>query len=255
MEPAAINIGASIESMLTSVAKIVPKLAAFIVILVIGWIIAVLIQRLAMLVLHRLHFERVASRGMVGEGLRRGGYDASRLLAKLFFWAVILITLQLAFNIFGNNPITLMFRSIVAWLPKLAIAVIIVIVASAIAHALRGLVAAALAAVPYGRTVAAAVSVFIIGLGIIAALNQIGVATTVTEPVLITVLATVGAILAIGVGGGLIRPMQQRWERMLSRGERDAASIRTPAYQRGREDARRGAGTPTEPRPERHDTP
>jgi hypothetical protein len=255
MEPAAIDIGASIESMLTSVAKIVPKLAAFIVILVIGWIIAVLLQRLALLVLHRLHFERVASRGMVGEGLRRGGYDASRLLAKLLFWAVLLITLQLAFNVFGNNPITLMFRSIVAWLPKLAIAIIIVIVASAIAHAVRGLVAAALGAVPYGRAVDTAVSIFITGLGVIAALNQIGVATTVTEPVLITVLATVGAILAIGVGGGLVRPMQQRWERMLSRGERDAASIRTPAYQRGAEDARRGPGTPTEPHPERHDMP
>src|SRR4051812_13622123 len=170
MEPTAIDIGASIESMLTSVAKIVPKLAAFIVILVIGWIIAVLLQRLALLILHRLHFDHVASRGMVGEGLRRGGDDAAWLLAQLGFWAVLLITLQLAFNVFGNNPITLMFRSIVAWLPKLAIAVIIVIIASAIAHAVRGLVAAALGAVPYGRAVAGAVSIFIVGLGVIAAL-------------------------------------------------------------------------------------
>ena len=42
----------------------------------------------------------------------------------------------------------------------------------------------------------------IVGLGVIAALNQIGVATTVTTPVLIAVLATGGGVIVVGVGGG-----------------------------------------------------
>ena len=53
----------------------------------------------------------------------------------------------------------------------------------------------------------------------IAALNQIGVASAVTLPVLITVLATVAGVIIVGVGGGLIKPMQHRWERMLNRAE------------------------------------
>lgn len=53
---------------------------------------------------------------------------------------------------------------------------------------------------------------------------------------LITVLATIGAILAIGVGGGLVRPMQDRWERMLNAAERETNTQLT-AYQRGREHA------------------
>ena len=53
------------------------------------------------------------------------------------------------------------------------------------------------------------------GDGIIAALNQLGIANSVTLPVLITVLATIGGILVVGVGGGLIRPMQERWQRWL----------------------------------------
>ena len=40
---------------------------------------------------------------------------------------------------------------------------------------------------------------FIIALAVIAALNQMGVATTVTTPVLVAVLATV-----IGLGGGMV---------------------------------------------------
>ena len=79
-------------------------------------------------------------------------------------------------------------------------------------------------------------SVIIIALGAIAALNQVGIATTVTEPVLFTVLFTAGVIIAIGVGGGLIKPMQERWERMLSAAERET-NTQIASYQQGRSDA------------------
>ncbi len=68
--------------------------------------------------------------------------------------------------------------------------------------------------------------VFIVGLGIIAALNQIGVAAAVTLPILIAVLAAVAGILIVGVGGGLIRPMQQRWEGWLDRAESETKNFR-----------------------------
>jgi hypothetical protein len=246
---AAIDIGQSLQRMLDNVVRIVPKLIVFVVILIIGWIVAKLIERAVAAILGRMHFNRVAERGVVGTALRRSDYDASRLIARLFFYAVLLITLQMAFNVFGPNPISDLLRAIVAWLPRLAVAVIIVVIASAIAHAVKELMAAALGAVSYGRFLADAVAAFIIVLGVIAALNQIGIATTVTEPILIFALATIGAILAIGVGGGMIKPMQQRWERMLSATERDVEAVRSSAYQRGREDAMRGGGVPTEGRP------
>jgi hypothetical protein len=251
---AAINVGQSLQNILEAVARIVPRLIVFAIILIIGWIVAKLIERAVALILGRLHFNRVADRGVVGNALRRSDYDASHLIARLFFYAVLLITLQVAFNVFGPNPISDILRAIVAWLPRLAVAVIIVVIASAIAHAVKELLRAVLGAVSYGRILAEAVAVFIVALGVIAALNQIGIATTVTEPLLITALATIGAILAIGVGGGLIRPMQQRWERILTAGERDVETVRSSAYQRGREDAMRGEGVPREGgRP--HETP
>ena len=81
-------------------------------------------------------------------------------------------------------------------------------------------------------------SIVIITLGAIAALNQVGIAAGVTQPVLYTVLLTAGAVVAIGVGGGLIKPMQERWERMLSAAERET-STQLAAYQAGRTDAMR----------------
>jgi hypothetical protein len=134
--------------------------------------------------------------------------------------------LQLAFGIFGPNPISAMLFGVIAFLPRLVVAIIIVVVAAAIANAVRDLVTGALGGLSYGRVLANLAAIFIIALGVIAALNQVGIATTVTQPVLIAVLATVAGILIIGVGGGLVRPMQNRWEGWLNRMSEESRAIR-----------------------------
>ncbi len=57
-----------------------------------------------------------------------------------------------------------------------------IVITSAIAKGVKDLIAWALGGLSYGKLLANIASVFILGPGIIAALNQIGVATTVTTP-------------------------------------------------------------------------
>ncbi|MFC3897286.1 hypothetical protein ACFOWZ_37905 [Lentzea rhizosphaerae] len=233
-----------------AVATFVPKLAAFLLILLIGWFVAKAVSKLVDKVLERVGFDRLVERGGMRQMLSRSKYDASDLLAKLVYYALLLITLQIAFGVWGPNPVSELLTGIVAWLPKAAVAIIIVVVAGAIANAAKDFIGGALGGLSYGRVLANIASIFIWALGIIAALNQIGVATTVTTPVLIAVLATAGGILVVGVGGGLIRPMQQRWEGWLGRAEAELpqAQAQAEAYQRGREDAvRTGAETASIP--------
>ena len=222
-----------------------PKFAIFLVILLVGWLIAKALRKLVDVVLSRVGFDRAVERGGVGRALERSKYDASGLIAALVYYAVLLIALQFAFGVFGPNPVSDLLATIVRWLPKAVVAIVIVVVAAAIANALRDLVGSALSGLSWGQLVARIVQVFVIALGIIAALNQMGIATAVTTPVLIAVLATVGGVIVVGMGGGLVRPMQQRWERWLDRAERDLpqARSREEAYQRGREDAERDAWT------------
>ncbi|MGW2153774.1 mechanosensitive ion channel family protein [Nonomuraea sp. NPDC001699] len=242
------NIGQGLTDAWRQVATFVPRLVAFLVILIIGWIVAKALQKLVDKLLDRVGFERAVQRSGVQRWLESSRYDASGLLAKLVYYAILLITLQIAFSVFGPNPISALLNGVVGWLPKAVVAIVIIVIAGAIARAVKDLVDGALGGLSYGRWLGIAAAVFIWALGIIAALNQIGVATTVTTPVLITVLATIGAILAIGLGGGLVRPMQQRWERWIGRIEAEAPQARAhaEAYQRGREDARTMA-RPAEP--------
>ncbi|MFD8593267.1 hypothetical protein ACFV1B_27575 [Streptomyces sp. NPDC059637] len=242
---AAVDVTRGLQDAWSSVVTFVPKFVAFLVIMIVGWIVAKILAKAVNKVLERVGFDRAVERGGIARAMERTKYDASDIIAKLIYYAVLLITLQVAFSVFGPNPISTLLRGVVAWLPRAAIAVVIVVVAAAIAAGVRDIVSGALGGLSYGKFLATAASVFIIGLGVIAALNQVGIAVAVTVPVLVAILATVGGILVVGVGGGMVKPMQQRWERWLTTAESEGQSARTQleAYNRGRRDAT-GAARP-----------
>ncbi len=219
----------SLKAGLTSVITFVPKLLAFLVILIIGLLIAKAIAKVVSKVLEKIGFDRVVERGGIKKALARSEYDASTVIGKIIYYALVLFVLQLAFGVFGPNPISDLIYKIIAFIPALIVAIVIVIVAAAIAAGVKALIQGTLGGLSYGKTLANIASIFILFLGVVAALNQIGVATTVTTPVLITILAIIGGVIIVGAGGGLIKPMQARWEQYLTKAEEEAPKIRQHA--------------------------
>lgn len=214
---------------LRTIGVFLPKLIAFLLILIIGLFIAKAIGKALNKVLERAGFDRAVERGGVKKALAQSKYDASDIVGKLVYYTLLLFVLQMAFGVFGPNPVSDLLSSIIAFLPKAIVAIIIVVVAAAIAAAVRELLSNTLGGLSYGKTLANIVAFFIIGLGVIAALNQVGIATTVTLPVLVAVLATIGGILIVGVGGGLIKPMQTRWESYLVKAEEELPKVKAEA--------------------------
>ncbi|WBC15186.1 hypothetical protein O7600_29690 [Micromonospora sp. WMMA1998] len=250
-----VDISAAWTDFWRSVLLFVPRAIAFIAILVVGWLIARAVLKIVDAALERVGFDRAVERGGIKRALERTRYDASDILARLAYYAVLLFTLQFAFGVWGPNAISDLIRGVVSWLPRAFVAIVIVVIAAAIANAVRDLVSGALGGLSYGRVLADVTAIFILALGIIAALNQVGIATTVTTPVLVAFLATVAGILIVGVGGGLIKPMQDRWDGWLHRAAEESRAFREQrqAQQAGRSDyerqmADRGAQpTPTGP--------
>lgn len=219
----------ALENGLAVTVEFVPKLIGFLLILLIGWFIAKMIGKAVDKILEKVGFDRAVERGGVKKALAKSQYDASDLVARLVYYTLLLFVLQLAFSVFGPNPISDLITAVIAFLPRLIVAIIIVVVAAAIAAAVKGLIQNTLGGLSYGKVLANIASVFILGLGVIAALEQVGVATAITTPILVTVLATIGGILVVGVGGGLIKPMTQRWEGYLSTAEAEAPKIKEQA--------------------------
>ncbi|AHH95218.1 hypothetical protein GCM10010174_55170 [Kutzneria viridogrisea] len=196
----------------------VPKLLGFLLVLLIGWLIATALSKAVQLLLAKTGFAKLVAKA--GIGGPKSPVDAGGLIVKLVFYFILLIALQFAFGAFGpGNAVSELLNEVIAYLPRVVVAIVLVLIASAIARVVRDLVTGALAGRQFGPLLGTISYAFLLALGVIAALNQLGIATTVTEPVLIAVLATVGGVIVVGVGGGLIGPMQSRWEHWLTRAQ------------------------------------
>ncbi|ATE52986.1 mechanosensitive ion channel family protein [Actinosynnema pretiosum] len=217
------------------VATFVPKLLGFLLVLAVGWFIAKALSRGAGFLLRRLGFERLVERAGMRRVVAQSPIDASGLIVRLVYYFVLLMSLQLAFSVFGaENAVSALLTDVIAYLPRIVVALVLVLVASAIGRALRTMITGAIGPRSYTKLLGGAAQGFIVALGAIAALNQLGIAVAVTMPVLIAVLATAAGVIIVGVGGGLVRPMQQRWETALQRMQQETA-ILTPQPRQSQE--------------------
>src|ERR1700735_1677128 len=115
---ASFQISQSFQNLLDTVFHSIPKLLVFLLVLVVGWFVAKVLARVVDMVLRRVTFDRFVERGVVGQALARSGTDATSLIAKIVYYALLLVTLQLAFGVWGPNPVSTMLNAVVAWLPK-----------------------------------------------------------------------------------------------------------------------------------------
>ena len=219
----------TLQAGLVQVAEFVPKLLLFLVILIVGLLIAKALSKALNKLLEKVGFDRLVERGGVKKALARSSMDASDIISKIVYYALVLFVLQFAFGVFGPNPVSDLLSGIIAFLPKIVVAIIIVIISAAIAAGVKTLIQGSLGGLSYGKTLANIASFFILGIGIIAALNQVDIATTVTTPILIAVLAAIVGVVVVGVGGGLIGPMSRRWETYLNKAEAEAPRLKAEA--------------------------
>jgi hypothetical protein len=223
---AAIQFDQGIEDAWSGIASFVPKLLGFLVILVVGYFVAKAIGKIVDKVLERVGFDSAVERGGVKQALSKSKYDASDLVSKVVFWTLFLFVLQLAFGVFGANPISDLLASVIAYLPKVFVAIVIVMVASAIAAGVKEIVGNALGGLSYGRAVATGASVAVLVIGAFAALDQLQIAPAIVTGLFYGLLAIVVGSAIVAIGGGGIQPMRTRWEAMLSTYDQEKQNVR-----------------------------
>jgi small-conductance mechanosensitive channel len=226
MNETRVNLASGLEAAWTTFMLFLPKFLMFLGILIIGYFLAKLAAKLLDAVLERVGFDNMVERGGVKRALQRSGYDASDLLAKLLFYFVFLFVLQLAFGVFGQNPVSDLLTRVVAFLPNVFVALVIVIVAAAIAKGVKEMVRVALGTLSYGRYLANIASAAVMVIGVFAALNQLGIAPAIVNGLFYAMLAIVVGSAVIAIGGGGIAPMRGQWERWMGRLEQESDRIR-----------------------------
>jgi hypothetical protein len=212
-----------------NVAEFLPKLVGFLVILVVGYFIAKAITKILDRVLERVGFDRAVERGGVGRALAKSKHDASSLLAKVAFYALMLFVLQVAFGVFGPNPVSDLIHGTIAYLPNIFVAILILVIGAAIAAAVKEIAEASLGGLSYGRGLALAASVAILVIAVFAALDQLEIAPAIVTGLFYAMLAIIVGSAIVAIGGGGISTMRSYWERAAQRAERESSAIRSEA--------------------------
>ena len=225
-----------LRNSLETAATFLPKFLGFLAILIIGYFVAKIIAKVVGKVLERVGFDRAVERGGVKKALAKSQYDPSDILGKVVFYGLFLFVLTMAFGVFGPNPVSAMLASVIAFLPKVFVAIIIVVLAAAIATAVREIVVASLGGLSYGRMLGNIVSAAILMVGVFMALNQIEIAPAIVNGLFYAVLAVLAGSAIIAIGGGGIQPMRARWENALQTYDQEKGNIKREAQNTSAED-------------------
>ncbi len=185
-----------------------PALFAALIIIILGWIMAMLLAKGLTRLLRTVRFNQLADRAGIDQFLERAQIklDPSGALATLIKWFVILIFLVAAANTLGWPQVSQFLNQILAYLPNVAVAVIILIVGLALAgfirDMVRGAVASAGAAEQNVNLIAGATYWLFAVITAMTALNQLGIAITLSETLYMAIFGSIAAILALAFGLG-----------------------------------------------------
>ena len=184
----------------------VPKILGFVVILLVGWLIASLVEKGVAALLRTIRFNDLAERSGLAEFVRKMGADpdSSGMIGAGAQWFIRLIALVVAFDALGLPAVSDVLRQLLLWLPNVVVALVVLVVGGLAARALRNLVRGAAAEGGLGnpRFLAQVAHTLVWAFAIVVAVNQIGIATDLVNTLFMAVVGAVALALALAFGLG-----------------------------------------------------
>src|SRR5919206_2616422 len=190
-----------LQNALSTFLSYIPQLIGAIVILIIGYLVAKVLQAVVGRVLQAVGFDGWMEKGGIKQFFDRAETNQTphSILGKLVFWFVFIIALTMAADALGIPQVSAVLGQLIAYIPNIIAAILILILATLLANFLAGIVRGAT-----GSEVLASVARYaIIVYAVFAALTQLGIAVTLTANTFLILLGSIGLALALafGIGG------------------------------------------------------
>lgn len=211
----------------------IPKVIGFVLIIVIGWIVASILEKVVRGLLHAVKFETLAQRSGFSAFVQNMGVktDASGFLALVTKWFIRLIVLVVAFDALGLPAVSDVLRQMLLWLPNLVVALVVLVLGGLLANAASSLVKGATAGAGFDNpeTLAKVASVAVWGFAIVVAVNQIGIAETLVNTLFMGVVGSIAVAAALAFGLGGREPAGELVRKWLGQAKEAAPKIATAA--------------------------
>lgn len=224
----AFDIGNSFQHATDSIVGYLPKLLAFLIILIVGYVIARVIKVVLNKILDRLRVDERLHSGKAGEFVARvsPGGKPSHLIGAVAFWIIFLFALSSAIGALEIPALTSFMDRVLAYLPNVVAALLILVVAALIAGAVVSVVHKTMGDTPTGKLVQTVVPGLVMAVAVFMILTQLHIApqiVIITYTALLGMLALTGA-LAFGLGGREIAA--QMWSSAYQKGKDQTGQVR-----------------------------
>ena len=190
-----------LQNALSTFLSYLPQLVGAIVILIIGYIVAKVLQAVVGRVLKAIGFDGWMEKGGIKQFFDRAQttHTPATILGRLVFWFVFIIALTMAADALGIPQVSAVLGQLIAYIPSIIAAILILILAALLANFVSGIVRGAT-----GSGLLASVAQYaIIVYAVFAAITELGIAVELTAPTFLIVLGAVAlaAAIAFGLGG------------------------------------------------------
>ncbi|MCD4666246.1 hypothetical protein K8R47_00355 [archaeon] len=184
-----------------SFVKILPGIVAAIIVLIIGYFIALGVGHLVKVLLEKIGIERWMKKAKMTKTV--GHLKLSSVFGEIIKWYIFLIFIQAAVDLLSLGALSGLLSTFVLWLPNVIVAAIIIIFGVTIAH----LVAIKIeehTEVKGVRFLSRILKIVLIFIVIVMALQQIGIDASILENTFLLLIGAfaIGIAIALGIGLG-----------------------------------------------------
>jgi hypothetical protein len=211
--------------------EFVPALFGAAVVLIVGFLLAKLVQKGVARLLRRAQLNAVLAKGGVQVGHAGERVNPARVLSNLAFWFVLFTAMLVAADTLGIDYLGQVFSELVSYVPSVIAAVVIVILGIVLGDFVSALIAASTGSLHGGQILARAGKGGVVLLAVFMSLQELGVATGIVTTAFAIIFGAIALALALSFGlgnrelaGEVTRSWYIRW-----RAEREAIAAEQDA--------------------------
>ncbi len=184
---------------LTTFFAFIPRLIGAIILLLIGVFVGRLVGTIVTRALRAIRFDQIADRAQIDDFLRNAGVrmDPAGVVGQIAKWFIYLIFFQVAASTLGFPQLTAIINDVLAFLPRIVVALAILLVGALVGNLLAGVVRGGLGTARFGNPnlLANIARWGVLAFAVVAALSQLQIAPAIVN--------NLWQALVFGLGGGL----------------------------------------------------
>ena len=195
-----------VKAMLIKISSYIPTLLGAIVILIVGWFIAKLIEAVVVRVLKAIRLDLGSDKAGISNILAQGDIKLtlSELIGALVYWLIVLVVIATAMNALNLTVAAELIARLVEYVPNIIAAIFVLVLGSFLASFVSTIVrtTASNAGIGKAKLLGEVAQIVLIIFTIIIAIEQLNVATALIALAVNVVLASIGLGLALAFGLG-----------------------------------------------------